>query len=97
SIQFKMIEALLGLSYGQRQGQDYYISQLNEADRKRVKDAEAEESLLVLVNSWLERMPYVKDKQYWGDGSFWEQYRAVYKSSLLEVEMSNMELFDMLF
>jgi tryptophan 2,3-dioxygenase len=97
SIQFKMIEALLGLSYGQRQGQDYYISQLNEADRKRVKDAEAEESLLVLVNRWLERMPYVKDKEYWPGESFWTQYREIYKNSLLEMEMGNMELFDMLF
>lgn len=97
SIQFKMIEALLGLSYGQRQGQDYYISQLNETDRKRVKDAEAEESLLVLVNRWLERMPYVKDKEYWPSESFWTQYREIYKNSLLEMEMGNMELFDMLF
>lgn len=97
SIQFKIIEALLGLSYGQRQGQDYYISQLNEDDRKRVKDAEAQESLLVLVNRWLERMPYVKDKAYWPGETFWNQYREVYKNSLLEVEMGNMELFDMLF
>lgn len=97
SIQFKMIEALLGLSYSQRQGQDYYISQLNEEDRKRVKDAEAEESLLVLVNRWLERMPYVKDEEYWPGEKFWTQYREVYKNSLLEMEMGNMELFDMLF
>lgn len=97
SIQFKIIEALLGLSYGQRQGQDYYISQLNEEDRKRVKDAEAQESLLVLVNRWLERMPYTKEKEYWPGETFWQQYREIYKNSLLDVEMSNMELFDNLF
>src|SRR5690606_29983477 len=61
SIQFKMIEASLGLAFEQRHGKGYYVSQLNEEDVARVKQAEAEESLLVLVNRWLERMPFTKD------------------------------------
>ena len=63
SIQFKMIEATLGLNYTDRHGQNYYLSQLNEKDIQRVKEAESQESILVLINRWLERMPFVKDKQ----------------------------------
>ncbi len=96
SIQFKMIEATLGLNYQNRHGQNYYISQLNEADIKRVKDAEAEESLLVLINRWLERMPFVKDNM-WPENSFWKQYRKEYADSLQEGEKNNLETFDMLF
>ena len=51
SIQFKIIEAKLGLAYEQRFGKSYYLSQLNTADIDRVKKAEADESLLVLLLS----------------------------------------------
>lgn len=97
SIQFKIIEASLGLSYGQRHGQNYYLSQLNEKDIAMVKAAEEEESLLVLINRWLERMPFLKNNEFWPEVAFWDQYREVYKNSLLEQEMANVELFDMLF
>src|ERR1700761_5416948 len=53
SIQFKMIEASLGLQYDQRHGKSYYLSQLTSADVERVKKAEHEESLLKLINQWL--------------------------------------------
>jgi tryptophan 2,3-dioxygenase len=99
SIQFKMIEASLGLAYDQRHGKNYYISQLNQADIDRVKKAESEESLLVLVNRWLERMPFAKDS-YWqsnGEDGFWKKYREAYASSLSEPEMSNLIGFDKLF
>ena len=99
SIQFKMIEASLGLEYSHRFGKDYYISQLNQKDIERVKNAEAEESLLVLVNRWLERMPFAKDS-YWennGAGGFWKEYREAYAGTLLEAEMPNLKGFDKLF
>ena len=101
SIQFKMIEAALGLQYGDRHGQQYYLSQLTEADRERVKSAEAEQSLIVLVADWLARMPFLKDAKYWeaigeNDG-FWHQYRTAYADSLMEGEQCNLELFDSLF
>ncbi|MBS1780643.1 MAG: tryptophan 2,3-dioxygenase [Bacteroidetes bacterium] len=92
SIQFKMIEATLGLTYDQRHGQNYYLSQLNEKDRERVKEAESQVSLLVLINQWLERMPFVKD-----NAQFWLNYRAAYASTLLDVEMGNLKTFDKLF
>jgi tryptophan 2,3-dioxygenase len=96
SIQFKMIEATLGLHFEQRFGQNYYISQLNQADIDRVKEAESQESILVLLNKWLERMPFAKDQSYWGDVNFWQQYRQVYADSLSEGEQQNLKAFDML-
>ena len=97
SIQFKMIEATLGLNYADRHGKNYYLSQLNEKDIQRVKEAESQESILVLINRWLERMPFIKD--YWGDDgkSFWQTYRQAYADSLQEGERQNLEAFDTLF
>lgn len=99
SIQFKIIEALLGLKYDQRHGKAYYLSQLNEADIARVKNAEQEQSLLVLINQWLERMPYIKDQSYWGntEKSFWSIYRDAYAASLSDLEQKNLSVFDSLF
>lgn len=101
SIQFKMVEASLGLTFLQRHGQSYYISQLKPEDVERVKQAEKEESLFVLVNRWLERMPFIKDSNYWNteqnDRPFWQQYRNTYAASLSEIEKGNLETFDKLF
>ena len=99
SIQFKMIEATLGLQYDQRHGKAYYLSQLKPEDVERVKQAESEKSLLVLLNQWLERMPFVKHAGYWENtgSSFWAAYRDSYKNSLMEGEQQNLELFDSLF
>lgn len=103
SIQFKMIEAALGLNYEHRFGQEYYLSQLNETDINRVKQAEAEESLLVLLNKWLERMPFCKEHSYWNtdqDGDmhpFWSSYRKTYADGLSPMEQQNLETFDRLF
>lgn len=99
SIQFKMIEATLGLQYEQRHGKQYYLSQLTPEDVDRVKKAESEISLLVLLDKWLERMPFAKDGNYWGgaDKNFWQHYREAYKNSLGEGEQQNLELYDSLF
>ncbi len=98
SIQFKMIEAALGLHFESRFGQGYYLTQLSEADVARVKKAESEQSLLVLVNAWLERMPFIREESYWTPGeAFWQQYRNAYEGSLRPEERGNLELFDKLF
>ena len=100
SIQFKMIEAALGLHYGDRHGQNYYLSQLTPEDIERVKKAESEKSLLVLINAWLERMPFVKEEKYWegySDHSFWQKYREAYESTLQPGEQANLKGFDELF
>jgi tryptophan 2,3-dioxygenase len=105
SIQFKIIEASLGLNYENRFGQEYYLSQLNQADIDRVKKAEQEESLIVLLNKWLERMPFCKDTLYWNQESektaaihpFWTAYRNAYAAGLLPVEQQNLQSFDKIF
>jgi tryptophan 2,3-dioxygenase len=99
SIQFKIIEATLGLQYDARHGKEYYLTQLTQADRDRVKTAEKDLSLLTLLNAWLERMPFASDGAYWNEGQadFWSAYRANYQSTLQEGELVNLETFDALF
>jgi len=100
SIQFKMIEAVLGLRFEQRHGKAYYLSQLKPEDVERVKQFEEGKSLLTLINQWLERMPYLRDNTYWGaqkTADFWPQYRAAYAASLSEGERQNLDGFDKLF
>ena len=100
SIQFKIIEAALGLKYDQRHGKSYYLSQLTTDDVERVKSAEAEKPLLLLINNWLERMPFIKDENYWKDHenvSFWGKYREAYAGSLSPGEQQNLKVFDSIF
>jgi len=102
SIQFKIVEATLGLTYEQRFGKNYYLSQLNEKDIERVKQAEKDESLIVLLNRWLERMPFCNEQNYWksekakGEHPFWDSYRAAYEASLLSSEGPNLKSFDLI-
>lgn len=105
SIQFKTLEALLGLQFEERHGKEYYTSQLCPRDVQHVKDKEADESLFSLVNKWLERMPFVTDANYWegmaDDGSgtpiFLQAYKKVYDQSLQEGEIAQAAVFESLF
>jgi tryptophan 2,3-dioxygenase len=90
SYQFKIIEAKLGLKFEQRHGQDYYIAQLNQKDIAIIKAAENGQSVLELINAWLERMPFITD-------AFWDNYRQVYVSSLAEAEKNNADFFATVF
>lgn len=91
SWQFKLLEAKLGLKYEHRFGQEYYISQLRQPEVDRIRSAEKQASLLQLLNSWLERMPFIE-----GDGAlaFWADYRQRYQQSLTDVEKANLAYFD---
>ncbi|HEY4154563.1 MAG TPA: tryptophan 2,3-dioxygenase family protein [Puia sp.] len=91
SWQFKLLEAKLGLTFGQRHGQAHYISQLRESEVKLIREAESGKTLLELLNAWLERMPFLKDND------FWPGYRKLYLESLSETEMANAQLFDTVF
>lgn len=103
SMQFKILEAKLGLKSAERFGKEYYISQLRPADRQQILDLDGEETLIDLINNWLTRMPFANEDTRWGDATeegvhpFWSQYRDVYTSSLSDAEMTNMEAFDQLF
>jgi tryptophan 2,3-dioxygenase len=78
SWQFKIIEACLGLKFANRHGQEYYISQLRPEQVDLIRKAEAEKSLLQLVNGWLERMPFSDEERNW------DEYRDIYVKSLSE-------------
>jgi len=98
SWQFKIIEAKLGLKYQQRHGQEYYISQLNQKEIDIIKAAENGKSIIELINTWLERMPFVENEKYWGkDESYFTLYEKVYSSSLAEAEKNNLEFFRKIF
>ena len=99
SIQFKLIEAALGLKYANRHGQAYYLSQLTPQDVEKVQSEEAKISLLVLICQWLERMPFTTSTRYWQseEQSFWAAYRYSYIDSLSPAEQQNITAFDALF
>jgi tryptophan 2,3-dioxygenase len=91
SLQFKLLEARLGLRSAQRHGQAHYLSQLREPEIRLVRAAESEKTLLELLNAWLERMPFLKDND------FWPGYRQLYLESLSDSEKAHAGLFDTVF
>lgn len=104
SWQFKLLEAKLGLKFDHRHGKEYYTAQLNTAHIDLIKGAENVASLLELVNSWLERMPFFENAALWKDFGaagehqpFWQEYRNRYATSLAEAERNNLSAFDDLF
>ncbi|OSZ73756.1 tryptophan 2,3-dioxygenase [Chitinophagaceae bacterium IBVUCB2] len=94
SWQFKELEAKLGLKFEARHGKEYYTAQLCPAHVDIIKQAENSQSLLQLVNSWLERMPFLKEG---ADETFWNNYKESYRSSLAEAEKNNLSGFDEIF
>lgn len=108
SMQFRLIEAKLGLQIDHRHHKDYY-KRINEGgftqkDYHNINSVENEPTLLQLINNWLERMPFFEE-QYW-EGyhavtgaaieahPFWNDYRNLYKESLTERESSKINDFD---
>jgi tryptophan 2,3-dioxygenase len=91
STQFKMLEARLGLKFEQRHEQNHYISQLREAEVTMIRHSESQKTLLELLNAWLERMPFLKEND------FWKGYRNLYMESLSEGEKDHAALFDTVF
>lgn len=113
SWQFKIIEAKLGLKFDQRHGKNYYTSQLKQIDIESIKDAEEDQTLLQLINKWLERMPFFKEDDLWktyktsspGNANFplnnihpfWKDYENIYEAGLAEGEKINTEHFKKIF
>ena len=104
SWQFKELEAKLGLKFEHRHGKEYYTSQLRPEHVGIIKKAEGDVSLLELLNSWLERMPFFNEESNWknfevhnkldGVHAFWSEYRFQYQNSLAEAERNNLSAFD---
>ncbi len=98
SMQFKVLEARLGLRMEARFGKQYYTSQLKPAHKAEIEALETLPTLLELVNAWLERMPFL-DKRYWPDGEagFFEQLEKIYDASLVQGEEANAALWRSIF
>jgi tryptophan 2,3-dioxygenase len=101
SIQFKVLEAKLGLKMQNRHGKEYYTSQLRPADKKIIEDVETTKPLIDSINEWLERMPFFDKAEFWqgfeasnGLHPYWKSYRDAYDGSLLAAEKFNLTRFD---
>jgi tryptophan 2,3-dioxygenase len=107
SWQFKLLEAKLGLKFQHRHGQEYYTHQLRPEHIATIKAAEQQQSLLELVNAWLERMPFFdkeenrKTFEYKTSDEnlplFWQEYKLRYQNSLANEEKDNVQNFDAVF
>lgn len=98
SMQFKILEAKLGLRMEQRFGKHYYTSQLRPEHKAEIEALEGQPTFLDQVNGWLERMPFLQ-ASYWpeGDGAFFAQLKKLYEASLVEGEEGNLALWQKLF
>lgn len=98
SMQFKILEARLGLRMEARFGRQYYTSQLKPEHRAEIDALEKLPTLLELVNAWLERMPFL-DAKYWphGENSFFDDLEQLYVSTLVQGEEGNAALWRTLF
>jgi tryptophan 2,3-dioxygenase len=110
SVQFRLLEARLGLQMDNRHQKDYY-KRVNEggfeqADYNNINQTEEKPNLLQLVNNWLERMPFF-EPAYWDNYQleaaveslhpFWTEYRSIYQQGLTEREASKIMDFDFTF
>ena len=101
SKQFREIEASLGLKMENRFRPEYYkhteLGGFNQQDFAEITAAEEKPSILEMVESWLERMPFFEE-EFWrdwrdapnepapasGHSPFWNRYRLLYEQSLSE-------------
>ncbi|HMQ77744.1 MAG TPA: tryptophan 2,3-dioxygenase family protein [Flavobacteriales bacterium] len=98
SMQFKVLEARLGLRMEARFGKQYYTSQLKPQHKAEIEALEQLPTLLELVNAWLERMPFLESR-YWPEGqaTFFEQLERIYNASLVQGEEANAALWRKIF
>lgn len=73
STQFREIEIKLGLNTGSRHHVDreFFLGRLNEADRARLTKIESQDSILKLLEKWLERLPFTNMSNF----NFWAEYQ----------------------
>ncbi len=109
SLQYRLIEARLGLNLHKRHQQEYYkrtdAGGFSAEDYAAINAVENEPTLLQLINNWLERMPFFST-EYWhsfaanlgGDiHPFWSVYRTLYYDSLTAKEKGKIDQFDRVF
>ncbi|MBL7662644.1 tryptophan 2,3-dioxygenase [bacterium] len=88
SFQFRLIEAKLGLKRSERllYNNRPVDADLVEGERKQIADAESAPTLFTVIETWLERMPFIKSKDY----SFVDAFAQATKS-LVEQEMCEIQ------
>lgn len=98
SMQFKVLEARLGLRMEKRHGRQYYTSQLKPEHKAQIEALEHMPTLLELVNAWLERMPFL-DPRYWpaDEAPFFQRLEELYSSTLVQGEEGNAALWRKVF
>ncbi len=108
SLQFRLVEAALGLTMQDRHQKEYYkrtdAGGFTKDDFERINKLETESSLLSLINNWLERMPFFEE-EFWESyhkpdddlHPFWSDYRKIYKGGLTQREAGNINDFDLVF
>lgn len=86
SAQFRILENKLGLIPEDRinYGNQNYKKPLLESGRKEVEQAEQDYSLFTLLESWLERTPFLSFEGF----NFWDQYSNAVRSMLLKEKES---------
>ena len=102
SVQFRKIEALLGLKKEERFRPDYYkhsnFGGFNERDLAAVTEFEQKSSILQMTEGWLARAPFFEES-FWeawaeaqdaarqaGRPAFWETYRERFRRSLSSLD-----------
>jgi len=112
SLQFRIIEAKLGLKMEQRYKANYYKNTrpggFNQRDYDAITGVEAEATLKGLLIKWAERTPFF-DESLWqeyvsqfpvedGLQKFWSDYKHIYRNSLNgPVELRQAEELDKIF
>jgi tryptophan 2,3-dioxygenase len=111
SLQFRIIEAKLGLKMEDRYKSEYYknIRQggFNAEDYESITNVEKEATLKELIVKWAERTPFF-DESLWkeyqslypvenGIQKFWSDYKQIYANSLSSVEQKQLETLDKVF
>ncbi len=96
SLQFRIIEAKLGLKMEQRYKANYYKNTrpggFNQQDYEAINSVESDATLKGLIIKWAERTPFF-DESLWrdfqsqfpveeGEQKFWSDYKQIYKNSL---------------
>jgi len=111
SLQFRLIEAKLGLKMEQRYKSNYYKNTraggFDQKDYEAVNRVEQEPNLKELIVKWAERTPFFHEplwKDYQsqqrnenGIDKFWNDYKEIYKSSLSSVEQRQSEELERVF
>ena len=111
SLQFRIIEAKLGLKMEQRYKANYYKNTrpggFNEQDFGAINQVEKEATLKELVIQWAERTPFF-DESLWKDyqnlfppendiHKFWHDYKMIYQKSLSGAEQGRLDELERVF